>query len=280
MELVRPGNDPVRRKPAGSIELNQHTEPGDDAVARFRDALVGGHQALLRDVEAVERLSQQFRGLGPLVRAAGSWHRDAAAWAVTSTPALGVIFDAAGYPPPDGALHLDAARAQPHARFAYADDARTKAMNRALLAAADPGRVAAFTVPAASPSMVLTAKESQWASRGGPVSVQLVMALHWWPGDVAAGVLREYGELLPSGSTLCLTMAILEPGRAGEALARAVSEACCVPVYAHTEADLEEWIAAAPRMRLHGDGIRKTPVWAAPPGHVPVRVVDAVALVP
>jgi hypothetical protein len=258
------------------------TVPGDDARARQRDAFVGGPHALIQHLDVAEQFTERFGAMGPLVRSAWTWHRHAATWALAATPARSVIFVSAGFGAPDGApLHHPAAADHPAARFAYADEGpKTVAMTRALIAAKDPGRVVAFVGHAADSAGVLEAPEAKWALRGAPVSVQMILALHWLPGDTAARVLNDYGTLLPAGSTVCLTMGIPDPSPAGQALA-AASSGFGGQFYAHTEADLGRWIGQAPRMRLHRQGIRNTPVWAVPPAavHPAARIVDAVAVV-
>jgi hypothetical protein len=257
-------------------------EPDPGVVGRLRDALAGGHLAYLRDLDAAEHLERQLPGLGGLVRSAWAFHRRAAAWAVTNTPAVGTVFTAAGFPVPDGPLHAAAAEIQPAARFAYADlDPSATAMNRGLLASKDPERVAAFCAPWYDPAAVLSAPEAPWTASGAPLSVHVILALHRAPGDAAMQMLHQYAELLPQDSSVCLTLVIPAPGEAGEALIEAAEEVTRSCVYRHSLNDVEQWIASA-GLLLHPDGVAYVPQWAARPARRPpaARVAEAVATVP
>jgi hypothetical protein len=115
--------------------------------------------------------------------------------------------------------------------------------------------------------------------------VQLQLCAQWWPAEFAAWAVAEYARLLPSGSTLALSLAVPGGGSDAGALA-AANGSTAGTVHVHTEDDVARWIAAA--------GLELTPVgvmdvrgrelgWAAAEfgRQRPVaRMIEAVAMVP
>lgn len=264
-------------------------------IAAVRDALAGGHLALgpERDLAAV--ILARHPGTAELVQRANAFHIRAANWAVTGgswedggvrvevPPAAGVIFGAAGYPIPGG-FHSGAARISPGARFAYAAEAgRPADLNRALLACADPGRVFAFEGSTRKPGALLSAPEAR--AVGEPVQLQLQLCVQWWPGDFAAWAVGEYARLLPSGSTLVMSLGILGGGPRAEEFLSLIGQAGGT-IYPHTADEAEGWVKGA-GLILTPWGITdvraREKAWpeARYAALRPVaRVIEAVALVP
>jgi S-adenosyl methyltransferase len=261
-------------------------------ITRLRDVLAGGHLALEADRRLAALVLERWPRTASLVRAANDFHRRSACWAVTGgtpgfrvPPAAGVIFAACGYPLPGG-FHATAAAARPDALFAYADpDPAAIMYNLARLHSPDPGHVSAIPGSARDPAGLLSAGQATEMLERGPVMVQLQLCAHWWPGDFAAWAVAEYARLLPSGSTLALSLAVPGGGSDAGALAAAIGSTAGT-VQAHTEDEVARWVTAA--------GLDLTPAgvadvrgrelgWAAAEfgrQRPAARVIEAVAVVP
>jgi len=216
----------IRRDPADGDPERQNASvsqlypaTGDGSAAGLLDALAGGTHGSHNDHDRAYWLLQRSPGFRGLMWSTWTYHARAAEWALTSTTARGAIF-AAGYPPPHNfKLPELALRAQPEARFAYVDPGgAATAMNKLLLARPDPEHVAALAAAVRDPAGLLGTPEVNWAADGGPVNVHLVLALSRWPRRVAARALREYSGLLPSGSSVCMTVGSPDAGPDGDAL--------------------------------------------------------------
>jgi hypothetical protein len=264
-------------------------------IARLRDVLAGGHLALEPDRRLAASILQRWSWAAGLVKDANDFHRRSAAWAVRGgtpdfpvRPAAGVIFAASGYPLPPYGFHEAAARARPDALFTYADtEPAVAAYSKVLLACPPPlsARPSTFLASARDPAALLGAPEARAVLGRGPVMVQLQLCVHWWPAQFCAWAVGEYARLLPAGSTLALSLGV--PGGAdglGEFM-RELGRGGGT-VYAHTEADVAGWVAAA--------GLALTPAgvadvrsrdlgWAAAEfrrQRTIARMVGAVAVVP
>jgi hypothetical protein len=273
-------------------------------IARLRDVLAGGCLGLEPDRQLAKSILERWPGAAGLVAAANEFHRRSAAWAVRGgTPgfpvpsAAGVIFAASGYPLRSGTtdssgrsayagFHATAQEARPDALFAYASsDPHAVAYGDALLAQADPGHVSAYRASARDPAGLLGAPQAQAILGRGPVMVQLQLCCHWWPADFIAWALAEYARLLPSGSTVTLSLVIARDGRGADGLAEAIGGAGGT-VHLHTEDDVAGWIARAGTELAPGgiaDVRGREMGWAAAEfsRQRPVaRVVVAIAVVP
>lgn len=267
-------------------------QPGDSA-ARLIDALRGGKRGREAEREAAAAIEGRWPGTGSQLRAAAAWHAGAAGRAVTAREAPGwpaarsVIFAGCGYPPSGyrGARlpHGEAAWRAPAARFAYcdADEAITLLWHRWLRL---DSRALAFQAPAADPRQA--AGMARTAQMEEPWSVQLQLCAHWWPPEVAAGVVAGWAEVLPPGSSLVLSVPV--PGAVnpnGEAGAIVAGAAGTVP-FRHREDDIAGWVTGA-GMRLGPQGVTDVrepggPGWAheALGAGLASRVAGAVGLRP
>jgi hypothetical protein len=188
-------------------------------ISRLRDVLAGGYLALEPDRQLAASLLERWPATVSLVKVANEFHRRAARWAVNGgtpgfpvPPASGVIFAASGYPLAGG-FHAAAAADRPDALFAYAEaDLKAVVFARGLLATRDPLHVSANQALARDPAGLLGPPEAQAVTERGPVMLQLQLCAQWWPGDFAAWAVAEYARLLPSGSSLAVSLGI--PGGA------------------------------------------------------------------
>jgi len=218
--------------------------PGPDtaAAARLYDAFRCGFRAHTAEKILAAEITAWYPGIAEQARMIDDFHARAAAWAVTAGGAAGVIFGAAGFPPPGGMPHAEAARANPAAAFAYADanPAVTALLRREL---EHDKRAAAYTASIRDPAKLLGAPEAQ--AIGMPVSVHLCMAAHFWPGPFSARLLAQYAELLDPGSSVVLTLGVQGPDEErGRELARLLTSVTG-PIYRHTVQDVADWIAGA-----------------------------------
>lgn len=258
-------------------------------IARVRDVLAGGYLALAADRKLAAPI---LRRLADLVRDANEFHRRAATWAVTGgapdfpvPPAAGVIFAAAGYPV-GGGFHAEAQAARPDALFTYAEvDPTAVMLSRALLGALDPEHVSAYLAAAHDPAGLLGAPAARAVLDRGPVMVQLQLCAQWWPPKFAAWAVAKYGRLLPSGSTVALSLGVAGGG-SGAAGLRADIDRAGGRIYPHDENDVAAWVKAA-GLELGPPGITdvrgRELGWAAAEfaRQRPVaRVIEAVAMVP
>lgn len=261
-------------------------------IARVRDVLAGGHLALEPDRRLAADILRRWSWTRTLVTGANGFHRRAATLAVTGgtpgfpvPPAAGVIFAASGYPV-GGGFHQAAALVRPDALFAYAEaDPTAIALSRALLAAPDPGHVSAYLAAAHDPAGLLGAPAARAVLERGPVMVQLQLCAQWWPPKFAAWAVTQYGRLLPSGSTVALSLGIAGGGSGAAGLGADIGRAGG-RVYPHDEDDVAAWVKEA-GLELAPPGITdvrgRELEWAAAEfgRQRPVaRVIEAVAMVP
>jgi hypothetical protein len=257
-----------------------------------RDVLAGGHLALEADRLLAASVLERWPWTASLVTGANEFHRRAARWAVSGgtpgfpvRPAAGVIFAACGYPLPGG-FHASAAAARPDAMFAYADvDPAAVMLNRAVLAAPDPGHVSAYAGSARDPERLLGGPEARAVLERGPVMVQLQLCAQWWPSQFCAWAVCEYARLLPPGSSLALSLGV-HGGAPGAAEFTAGIERAGGRICSHTEDEVAGWVKEA-GLELAPDGVTdvrgRELGWAAAEfgRQRPVaRVIEAVALVP
>ncbi|HZR53628.1 MAG TPA: SAM-dependent methyltransferase [Streptosporangiaceae bacterium] len=233
-------------------------------IARLRDVLAGGHMGLAPDRQLARSILERWPGTASLVKSANDFNSRTAVWAVSGgtpewpvPPAEGVIFAASGYPVgvktdresfralPGGGFHPGAAEQAPRALFVYADaDPGAVLMSKVLLSEPEPLRVSACQVPASDPAALLSTPAARVLLDRGPVMVQLQLCAMWWPPELAAWAVAEYGRLLPPGSTVALSLIV--PGGASDSheFLAAFGGAGGI-VYPHTEADIAGWITAA-----------------------------------
>ena len=261
-------------------------------VARVVDALAGGKWALGRDRDIAAYIRQRFPGAAEAVHIAHGFHRRAALWAVTQCipPATGVIFASSGLPAPSGFLYSWAAQASPDARFLYVnEDPKITEIIRGALGQREP-RVGAATACARCPAQVLSTPQARELLARGPVSLHIVNAAHRWPAGIARETVAGYAELLPPGSSLCLSAG--SPARdpaTGEITPRAqelleVLRLAGGPVYPHRPEDVASWIKGA-KLVLHPAGVTDARRFGRPAPRGPLRdypatVLEAVALRP
>lgn len=251
--------------------------PDTAAAARLYDAFRGGFRAHATEQRLADEIKVRFPGVAGQVAMADAFHARSAVWAVTATSAAGVIFGAAGFPPPGSMPHAEAARLNPAALFAYAD---AGPVVTALLRRKLDGdkRASAYTASIRDPARLLGAAEAQ--AIGMPVSVHLCMAAHFWPGPFAARLLAQYKEMLARGSSVVLTLGVRGPDEErGAELARLVTPVTG-PVYGHTAQDVAGWINGAGLLPVR-PGVTDVRGSASLVALRPaVRIVEAVALVP
>jgi hypothetical protein len=258
-------------------------------ISRLRDVLAGGHLANEPDRELARSILERWPGTAANVKAANDFHRRAALWAVTGgtadspcDPAAGVIFAAAGYPI-DGGFHRAAAALQPKALFGYAEaDEVAVAYNQALLAKREPLRVSAYLASARDPAGLLGTFAAAVILDRGPVMVQLQLCCHWWPAEFCVWVLGEYRRLLPSGSSLALSVGVVGGATGfGEFAAQTGLAGTGHP---HTAEDVAGWVAAA-GLTMTSDGVTdvRGRGWAEAElkrQKTVTRIVEAIAEVP
>lgn len=266
-------------------------DPG--RISRLRDVFAGGHLALEADRRAAAGILERWPATAALVRGANESHRRLAELAVTGgtpdfpfPPAAGVIFAACGYPLPGG-FHTAAQAARPDALYCYASaDPATVSYCRSLLAVRDPLRVSAYQASARDPAAVLGAFAAQVILDRGPVMVQLQFCCQRWPSAFCAWVVAEYGRLLPSGSTLALSLGVPGGNPSAAELVAGLSRAGASEFFGHDEAEVAGWVTGAePKLILAGIGdVRGRELdWATARFAAlrpAARVIEAVALKP
>lgn len=220
-------------------------------IARLHNAWAGGRWADAADRELVAELERQAPGTARLVRATRKFHRRAALWAVTDGGAAGVVFVPAGLEA-DPEPHEDALRASPSARFVYADpDEAVTLINETFIVSTDP-RIAVCTASSRDPAGLLGDPENEvpgvpevraimGVARDRPISVQMQMAVQFWPADIAASHIAAYGRLLPRRSSL-----VLSAGIAGAAPGEWLEKAGAGGrLYGHSPEDVAGWLEDA-----------------------------------
>jgi hypothetical protein len=287
----------MRMYPEGGSGVDAATVPpvpvlDAGRIARLRDVLAGGHLALEPDRRLAADIRKRWPWAGALVAGANEFHRRAAAWVVAGgapdfhvPPAAGVIFAASGYPLPGG-FHRAAAVISPDALFAYANsDPAAITFSRALLAAPERGRVSVYAASARDPAALLGAAQARAILEHGPVMVQLQLCAQWWPAGFCAWAVAEYARLLPSGSSLALSL-VVPGGGCGGAEFMADIGLAGGRFYPHADAEVAGWVKAA-GLELTPAGIAdvrsRELLWAAAEfgRQRPIaRVIEAVALVP
>ncbi len=254
------------------------------AVGRLRDALTGSHRAGAAERKLAREIEAARPGTGQLVESGEEFHRRASEWAVTEGGARSVVYAAAGRPPHDGALHARAAAAAPDARFAYVfGDPETELFTRSHFERTGAGRVAFARGCCKDQEGWLREPGIAELTALGPVSVQLVLALHWWPPELCYRVLLAFRRELPPGSTVCMSCGIVSGPQARE-YADLLSEGGGGRIRLHSREQIAGWIGMA-GMVLHPAGVTDARAWQRPWG-VPRRpaagpcVVEAVCSVP
>jgi hypothetical protein len=257
-----------------------HGSGGGDPgrIARFRDALLGGHLSYSADRTAAYEVERAFPGTAAMLGSALDFHRRAAAWTAAGSryapPAASVVFTAAGLPPPGVPLHTDAAAVSPSCRFGYSccDES-----TRDVAAAALPGDVSVFRADPADPAGVVAAAGEAGLPVSRPAGVHIVMAAPWWPEKLLREVAGGYARLLAPGSCLALS-GVSGTGNFIAGLGRALG----AELHAHEPARLARCLADA-GLSLQPWGVRDAANWGQPS---PVRengkprIVAAVGIVP
>lgn len=246
-------------------------------IARLHCAIAGGVHADSRDRELAAWLERYAPSMPAQFRAAAALHSRAAVWAVAEDGAEGVLFAATGLPC-GKPLHLDASRASPSARFAYAaSDPEAALTARALLGGP---RVTVTGESSRDPGALMASGAVKWL--GSPLSVQVPLALHFWPPDVAARVITGIGGLLPPGSSLVLSLWSPSPGTEGQRFLSLYEAAAGQRAYGHSPADVAGWLEKA-GLALHPAGVTDVRAWprawaeAGLSRSSPGRVIGAVA---
>jgi hypothetical protein len=227
------------------------------AVARFMDRLAGGIHARAAEEAPVREIEALWPRIGDGLRETMAFHMRAAEWSVREG-ARSVIFCISGYPPSwEGARlpHLDAAAADPGARYAYCSAAWTMALLWEEALGGDP-RCVALEASAASPSRVL--RMATAAGMEPPFSVHLPLALHWWGREDGAAILAGYAACLRElgpGSNVVLSAAVPGGRPAGGKVQALTGLATGTLPHAWTPGGIESAIAAG-GLKLHPCGIR------------------------
>lgn len=255
--------------------------PADPAtVARYLAELAGEPHGRAGERAVAEMVRRAWPGVADELRAVDAWHARQAAEAVTGAygePARGVVFAGLAYPPGSGALpHLEAARAAPRARFGYCSGGEAIAlMWRGALRPG--GGAVAWQARGDDPWQVCDMARRE--GLGAPLSVQLRLALPWWPAGYAAWVIAGYAEALPPGSSLAVTGAVPGGTPSRPEVARALHEGIA-PTWQHSPEAIASWIEAA-GMTLAGR-VEDVRGWAGEElaAASPSRFAGAVALRP
>jgi hypothetical protein len=238
------------------------------AIAGVRAAWSGSVWADAGDRRRAEEMETLTPGAREATRLGMEFHAKACRWAL-GEGVQGVIFAACGLPA-DPEPHLSYDDGPPRAlpgRFAFADaDPGTTLINQGVHG--PPDRVKAVQASAREPSVLLDA-----AGFSGRVCVQLQLCAHWWPADMAAGLVAEYGRLLPPGSILVMSLTVPDPGRGDDVTAALDSPAGIL--YRHTADDVAEWIGDADLVVAGGVVVKKPGAAGAAWG-----LCEAVARVP
>jgi S-adenosyl methyltransferase len=213
-------------------------------IARLRDAILGGVHANEAERKLAEDLRRRFPALPERAAETRRFHSRAAEWAVLSG-ARGAVFGAAGYPVRPY-RHEAAMAANPDARFAYADpDPWVRLVLRDAL---ESPRVRVCPGTPREPGRLLARPEV--AAIGEPLQMHAPMAPHYWLPNFAAWLIGEYGRLLTPGSSLTVSMGVMNAEFAG-----AMTEAAGTQVYRHSPADLARWLHDAGLVPVRdGDG--------------------------
>jgi hypothetical protein len=115
---------------------------------------------------------------------------------------------------------------------------------------------------------------------GSPLQVQVPLAAHFWPADVARRVTAGIGELLPPGSSLVLSLWSPSPDDDGKRFLGLLSAAAGTTAHGHSPEDAAGWLNAA-GLEPHPHGVTDVRAW---PGRAwaeacsPGRVIGAVGL--
>jgi hypothetical protein len=225
-------------------------------IARIYCALEGGIYADEAERQIAAEMERRFPGRMRLMKATRRFHARAALWAVTEGGAKGVVFVSAGYPghPVNPEPHEDALAAVPSARFAYVSGCPD--ITRYCAAVLGGPQVAAVTGSALDPERVMALPEI--TGIGVPLSVQVQLAAQFWPGPMAADMAVRWARLLPSGSSLVLSLAI--PGPATSSPPWPYVSTVMGPLYAHAEDDVAGWLEDA-GLRVVPPGITDVRAW-------------------
>lgn len=201
-------------------------------IAEFLNALAGGTWGDGPERAAAEDLGRRFPAFSEGVPVPGGMmgrqvHEERvvrarfAAWAVTAeeNPGRLVMVPGCGYPcDPDP--HTEALKRAPGARCAYI----TPSQEVAAIVRTELGgdRVSVHTGSLRDPDAIMNLPAVRAA--GGPLQLQIPLAAHWWPPELAPVVIAAYAERLPAGSTLFLSLLSLAESPAGEELAAILEE--------------------------------------------------------
>lgn len=212
--------------------------PDVHAIARVRNALERGRWADAPDRALARRLGVLCPGAAELVRKVREFHRKAARAAIAAG-AAGVVYAGSGFPA-DPMPHMTRTGNVMHGQhvFAYPDEGVTF-VNQG---ETRHERVTAITAAGADPAGLMGMPEVQAIE--GRLQVQLQLLAQYWPAEEAARITAAYAGMLPSGSSLVLTLG--SPVTAeGRQFAKAVEDAIGMPVHAHTAADVRCWLESA-----------------------------------
>jgi hypothetical protein len=211
---------------------------GHRRVARLLSALADGAVASTADREDVAAIEERWPGTGAQIRAARAFHARAAASAVTTLGSRGVLAWPVGYPcDPDP--HRPALEADPTARVVIAAaDEEVALVGRAVWGSDERVTVIDGAVPDATALIrrpeVRRLMRPDPGGRRVPVCVLLPWAAsHLDPGE-AAGMLAEFGAILPARSVVVLSW--WTTGRDTEEIAGA---------WAHSAQSVGGWLKAA-----------------------------------
>jgi hypothetical protein len=219
---------------------------GHRRIARLLSALADGAVASTADREDVAAIEERWPGTGAQIRAARAFHARAAAGAVTTLGARGILAWPVGYPcDPDP--HRPALAADPGVRVVIAAaDEEVALVGRAVWGSDERVTVIGEAVPDAT--ALIRRPEARRLMRPDPGRrrVPVCVLLPWVaslldPGE-AAGMLAEFGALLPARSVVVLSW--WAAGRGADELVGAWRERIG-PGWAHSAGSVGGWMAAA-----------------------------------
>ena len=225
-------------------------------IARLHNAIAGGCWADSAEKTLAEEMERRWPGIKRMMGHVRRFHASSAA-AAAERGVAGVVFACCGLPAPL-APHHGAQRANPRTRYAYADPDPKITLVNASTWHADPS-VSACAASARDPEGLLGTPEV--LALGQPLSVQLQLAAHYWPDEMARDLIARYAALLEPGSSLVLTLGSLSPSAASTEFGRYLAGISGTPVYAHDAAAVTSWLADAGLLRDGDRGAQDVRVW-------------------
>lgn len=209
--------------------------PGFDtnkaSPARVYDYLAGGRDNFAAD----RKLAGRLLDLAPHVRAMVQENRTFLNTAVRWVAAQSVaqFIDLGSGLPTAPAIHETVKTANPDARVAYVDNDPVVVNHLVAVASKDPV-VTIIGGDLRDAQDILTAPPFD---HGAPTCLVVGWVLHFFPHDIAAGLVRRYVTALASGSYLVVSIGMLA-GETGDRIMRLYSQGS-TPVYRYTEGQIQ-----------------------------------------